>query len=138
MDPSALVEGGAKGLVRIAEAFRSAGISIVAIYLIKVAGHDGDDEWWELRLVSEDKSPDLNGRMIRELVELERAGRLPWIDHYVRFFIASIDDPEASRVIDYAQQFDRLPVVIRDVMWKGLFIEHALVAMVAERKAAAA
>ena len=137
MDPNVLVEGGAEGLVRIADAFRKGGFQVSSVYLLKLVTPDGDERW-TVTLVSEDKRPDLNGAMIRHLVQLEHDGALPRIDSWVRFRAATFDDPEASRVIDYAQQFNRLPVLIRDVMWQGLFIEYALVALAPERETAAA
>jgi hypothetical protein len=137
MDPLSLVTGGAEGLVRIAEAFRSKRVAVLGIYLIKQTGHD-DDERFTIRLVTDERSPHLERRMIYALIDLRRENALPWIDGSVRFDIVHIDDAEPSRVLEYAQQFDSLPVVIRDVMWKGLFIEYALVAVLPERAAVAA
>ena len=68
--------------------------------------------------------------MIYKLVRLRRDGKIPELDRDVRFDIVSADDAEASRVIDYARQYGVLPVVIHDAMWKGMFIEHAIVAEV--------
>jgi hypothetical protein len=66
--------------------------------------------------------------MIDKLVQLRRENALPEIDPGVRFDLISSDHVEAARVIDYARQIGKLPVTIRDTMWKGLFIEYALVA----------
>lgn len=137
MDSLFLVAGGVDGLVRIAEAFRSRGLEVSGIYLIKRTGYE-DDEKWIIRLISDQKSPDLNGQMIKALVSLERDRALPLIDPLVRVHIAPSDDPEAARVIDYTHRLGGAPAIIRDVMWQGLFIEYAVVALVPERDAAAA
>jgi hypothetical protein len=76
--------------------------------------------------------------MIVALIDLRREQALPRIDELVGFHIVDVDDPEASRVLDYAQRLGGPPVIIRDAMWQGLFIEYALVAMLPDRKAAAA
>ena len=68
--------------------------------------------------------------MISELVRLRQQNSLPQVDSSVRFDLVSLQDTEASRVLEYARKLGDPPVVIRDAMWKGLFIEHALVAEV--------
>ena len=137
MDPLSLVEGGADGLVQVAEAFRTKRLNVAGIYLIKQTGHAGDERWI-IRLVTEEKSPHLRRSMIVALVSLRREGALPRIDESVQFDIVHIDDPESVRVMRYAQALGGAPAVIRDVMWQGLFIEYAVVALIPERDAAAA
>jgi hypothetical protein len=66
--------------------------------------------------------------MVSKLVQLRRENALPRVSSDVRFDVIASDHLEAARVCDYARQFGELPVVIRDTMWKGLFIEYALVA----------
>lgn len=137
MDPLSLVEGGAEGLVRIAEAFRAKRLKISGIYLIKQTGHAGDERW-VIRLLTDEKSPHVKRNMIAALIDLRREETLPWIDDSVHFDIVHINDPEPIRVIQYARALGGPPVLIRDAMWQGLFIEYALVALVPERDAAAA
>jgi len=137
MDPGSLVEGGWEGLVRIANAFRSSGLPLTGIYLIKRSLPDGDEEW-VIPLVSDEKDPALARRMVDELIRLRRDQALPWIDPAVRIKIANSDDPEVSRVIGLAQRLGEPPIMIRDTMWDGLFIEYAMVALVPERAVAAA
>ena len=131
MDQVALVEGGAEGLKRIAETFRSKGIPVSAVYLIKLTSEDGFEDRI-IRLVADRRTIDLNlkRKMIYELVRLRRDNELPWIDPSVRFDIISSMDPEASRIIDYARRLGGPPVVIREATWQGFFIEYALVASV--------
>lgn len=137
MDPLLLVEGGVDGLVRIAEAFRSKRVNVSAVYLIKVTGHAGDERW-VIRLVTDEKSPHVRRNMIVALIGLRREEALPRIDDSVRVDIVHIDDPEPMRVIQYAQALGGSPVIIKDSMLQGLFVEYALVALVPERDAAAA
>ena len=56
MDSIGLVEGGVEGLGRIAVAFRSAGIPVTAVYLIKFTTDDDEDRW-VLRLIVEKTTP---------------------------------------------------------------------------------
>ena len=137
MDQVTLVEGGTEGLNRIAEAFRSKGVPVSGVYLIKVTSQDGF-EHWIIRLVVDRKTPDLKRKMIHELVRLRRDNRLPKVDPSVRFDVVSATDLEPSRVIDYAQRLGGAPVLIRDANWKGLFIEYALVASIPRTKVAVA
>jgi hypothetical protein len=127
MDQEALVEGGADGLIRIERAFQASGLAISGIYLIRLTSHDGFEEH-VIRLVSDQKTPDLTRKMIVELIKLRRNKDFPKVDPGVRFDMVSAGDLEASRIIDYARRLGGHPVVIRDAMWKGLFIEYALVA----------
>ena len=137
MDPLSLVEGGADGLVRIAEAFRGKRLNVSGIYLIKMTGHAGDERW-VIRLVTEEKSPHVKRRMIVALVSLRREGALPRIDDSVLLDTVHVDDFETVRIVQYTEALGGPPAVIRDVMWQGLFIEYAVVALVPERETAAA
>lgn len=137
MDSIGLVEGGVEGLVRIAVAFRAAGIPVTGVYLIKFTTDDNEDQW-VLRLVVQETSADLDRRMVTQLVALQRDRALPLIDPLIRIHIAASDDAEVSRVLDYAERLGGPPVIIRGVMWQGLFIEYAVVALIPERNAAAA
>lgn len=127
MDQDTLVEGGGKGLARIADAFRARGLPVSGIYLIRLTSEEGYAEW-VIRLLSDSKMPGLTRQMIDKLVQLRRENALPEVSPGVRFDMISSDHVEAARVIDYARQIGKLPVTIRDTMWKGLFIEYALVA----------
>ena len=129
MDQVTLVEGGADGLNRIADAFRSKGIPVSGVYLIKLTSQDGFEDWI-IRLVADREMPDLKRKMIHELVRLRRDNELPRVDPSVRFDVVWPTEPEASRIIEYVQRVGGPPVVIRDATWKGLFIEYALVASV--------
>lgn len=124
-----LIEGGAEGLTRIAQAFRSRGIDVSGVYLIKLTSGD-DSTDWVVRLVTSQQSPGAVRKMISELVQLRRENALPLMDPRVRMDIVSSEDPEAARVMDYARRLGSIPTIIRDVMWNGLFIEYALVAMI--------
>lgn len=137
MDPLSLVEGGAEGLIRVVEAFRAKRLKVSGIYLIRQTGHAGDERW-VVRLLTDEKSPQMKRSMIAALVGLRRERALPWIDDAVQFDIVHVDDPEPARVIQYAQALGGPPVLIRDAMWQGLFIEYAFVALVPKRDAAAA
>ena len=76
--------------------------------------------------------------MLTQLVAMQRDRTLPLIDPMIRIHIAASDDTEASRVLDYAERLGGPPVIIRGMMWQGLFIEYAVVARIPERNAAAA
>ncbi len=129
MDQGALVENGAEGLIRIAEAFRARGLPIAGVYLIKLTSEDGFEDWI-IRLVSDQYVQNLGRRMVSELIQLRRESALPRVSPGVRFDVVSSDDAEASRVIDYTRRLGGPPAEIRDAMWRGLFIEYALVASV--------
>jgi hypothetical protein len=130
MDQDVLVEGGAEGLDRIAEAFRSKGLPISGVYLTKLTSHDGFEEWIIRLIASARAVPDLKRQMIYALVELRRENKLPRIEAGVRFDIVDPVNGEASRIIEYTRRLGGAPALIRDTMWKGLFIEYALVASV--------
>jgi hypothetical protein len=129
MDQDVLVEGGASGLLRIQQAFQSKGLRVVGIYIIKLTSHDGYEER-VIRLVCDPENGDLTRAMIGQLVELRRDKEFPKVDTGVRFTVVGTNDMEAARIIDYAKQLGGPPVVIRDAVWHGLFIEYALVASV--------
>jgi hypothetical protein len=137
MDQVTLVEDGAEGLNRIAEVFRSRGVPVTGVYLIKVTSQD-EFEHWIIRLVVDRKTPDLTRKMIHELVRLRRDNQLPKVDPSIRFDIIPRTESEASRIIDYARSLGGPPVLIRDASWKGLFIEYALVASVPSTNVAVA
>src|SRR6516225_6460593 len=83
MDQVTLVEDGAEGLNRIAEVFRSRGVPVTGVYLIKVTSQD-EFEYWIIRLVVDRKIPDMTRKMIYELVRLRRDNQLPKVDPSVR------------------------------------------------------
>jgi hypothetical protein len=134
MDQVAVVDGDANGLLEIMEAFKARGLPVEGVYLIVLTSDDGFVERI-IRLVVPHRSHDLNHRMIAELVKLRRQGKLPRVDESVRFSLISADDPEADRVADYARRIG-VPGTVQDVMWRGLFIEYALVAKVPQMAAA--
>ena len=129
MDQNALVEDGDEGLIRILEAFASRGLNYTGIYLIALISNEGAVDN-VIRLISASDLPNQNRDMIYELVRLRRDNKLPWVDTKVRFSVVSESDMEAARLIDYVQQLGKVPTIIRDSMWKGLFIEYALVAKI--------
>jgi len=137
MDQNTLVEVDADVLNRIATAFRSRGIPVSGVYLTKLTSENGYEDRI-IRLVSERDLPNLKRKMIYELVTLRRENALPKVDSGIRFDIVPSNDPEASRVIEYTRELGGPPVLIRDVMWKGLFIEYALVASVPQTDVALA
>jgi len=122
MDTNALVEGGVAGLQRIVEALEQAGVDVVGAYLIRIGAPDGSDEI-NLRLVTDDPGHDVLFRY----VALRRAGKLPRISDEVTFTPVRPNNAEASRVLDYARQFDAPPVTLRGVGWKGVFFEDVVV-----------
>lgn len=126
MDQNTLVEGGDKGLLTIAEAFKNEGFPVAAIYLAKRTSIDGYMEWVVPVVLSPFPHADRR-RFIDVLVQLRRAKKLPFIDRSVRIDAVPPDHVEASRIIAYANQLGDLPLVIRDVLLDGVFIEYALV-----------
>lgn len=122
MDTNALVEGGAAGLQKIVEALEHEGVDVVGAYLIRISAPDDSDEI-DLRLVTNEPGHDVLFRYVL----LRRSGKLPKVADEVTFTPVHPNDAEASRVLDYARQFDAPPVTLRGVGWKGLFIEDAVV-----------
>lgn len=137
MDQNTLVEGGDAGLRAIAQAFREVGFPVTAIYLVQQTSQDGDLDW-VVRVVLFPFRPSLDREFIPKLVQLERDKKLPFIDQQVRVDAVSPEHIEAARVLDYARRMGEPPVVIRKVMWEGLYIEYALVAEYDRTTAAAA
>jgi hypothetical protein len=122
MDTASLVEGGAAGLERIVQLLDNAGVHVVGAYLIRVIG-EGDFEEVILRIVTADDGRDV----LRKYVALRSDGLLPHIAEEVSMSPVPPGNSEATRVLDYARQIGRLPVSIRGVVWKGLYIEDAVV-----------
>lgn len=114
---------------RIANAFRSKGLPVSGVYLIKLTSNDGYEERI-IRLIVDRETPDLKRQMIYKLVELRREGLLPQVDLGIRFDVVTAADSEAARIIEYTRRLGGPSALIRDTMWKGLFIEYALVASV--------
>lgn len=137
MDKATLVNRENDALNEVARVFRMNGIAVTGIYLIQLTAESGYSER-VVRLVTDRKLPNAQRDMIHKLVELRRNGKLPEVDGASRFDIVSADDAEASRIIDYARQYGSLPVLIDDTMWKGLFIEYAIVAELPQPAAALA
>jgi hypothetical protein len=137
MDQNALVEGGRDGLVAVADALCGAGFPVRAIYLVKRTGEDGYPDW-SITAVLSPFAPGMEVELVEAYVRLRRAGRLPHIDRSVRVNGVSLEHVEASRVIEYARRLGEPPVVIRDAMWDGLYIDYALVAEFEPSTAAAA
>lgn len=133
MDTNALVEGGVTGLQRIVEALEHEGVNVLGAYLIRISGPEGSEEI-DLRLVTEDPGPEV----LFKYVDLRRAGKLPKVADEVTFTPVRPNNIEASRVLDYARQFDAPPVTLRGVGWKGLFIEDAVVVKYPEEARAVA
>lgn len=133
MDTGQLVAGGAKGLAKVAELAREAGLPIYGVYLIKTTSDEGG-VYWNLRLIS----PVRSRTVIEEIVRLRSAGSLPAMDFGVRIKGVPLDDPEARRVIAYAERAGELPVEIIDTPIDGLFVEYALVADLKRPEKAAA
>jgi hypothetical protein len=122
MDSSALVEDGAAGIERIVARLEERGVQVPGAYLIQVIGAESFEEF-NLRIVTNDDPRDV----LYKYVALRRDGLLPWISEDVTMTPVSPGNIEASRVLDYARQIGRLPTRIRGVVWKGLYIEDAIV-----------
>lgn len=134
MDTSALVENGPNGIERIVSLLEQRGIHILGAYLIGTTVADDEFEEIKLRIVTEDE-----GQRVRlAYAGLRRDGLLPQMSEDVTTTPIRPDDLEASRVLDYARQIGRPPVRIRGVVWKGLYIEDALVVRYPEHATAAA
>jgi hypothetical protein len=108
---------------RVADAFRRAGVNVEGAYLIKTTS-DENSAFWSIKVVTRHDSRDF----IYKLVDLRRTGALGKAGYDISINAEKPTSIEASRVLDYAAQFNRAPVKIRGVYWKGLFIEYALVA----------
>ena len=126
MDQNTLVEGGDAGLVSIANAFSASGFPVKAIYLVKRTSVDGDVDW-VIPVVLATFRPGSDRDFIYELARLRRDKKLPFIDEQVRINAVPADHIEASRVIDYATRLGEPPIVIRNAIWDGLYIDYALV-----------
>lgn len=133
MDLHALVEGGLDGLERIAARLEERRIRLLGAYLIQVIGAENFEEF-NLRLVTHDD----HRSVLYEYVSLRRDGQLPWISEDVTMTPVDPDNLEASRVLDYARQIGHLPARIRGVVWRGLYIEDAIVVRCAQLQRAAA
>jgi len=137
MDQNTLVEGGDAGLRAIADQFRRSGFPVDSIYLVKRTSVDGGVDWVVNAVVSPFR-PGLDRDFLYQLVRLRREDRLPFVDEQVRLNAVSPDHVEAKRIIDYARRMGEPPVVIRNVLWDGLYIDYALVAEYDRTTAAAA
>jgi hypothetical protein len=122
MDTGELVEGGAAGLGAIVNALERAGVNVIGAYLIRITATDGFEDA-SLRIVTND-----DGReVLYKYVGLRRDGAFPKISGDVTMTPVRPSDIEASRVLDYARRIGNPPVKIRGVLWRGLYIEDALV-----------
>jgi hypothetical protein len=135
MGKSPLVDFGAEDLTRIAQAFRERGLPVTGIYFI-ISTSDDELEDRIVRLVVDHMPLNMKRQMIYEVVNLRREGRLPDFAAGVRFDLVEPFDDEAGRVIDYTRRLGGPPAIIRDVLWKGLFIEYAIVAEVPQTELA--
>jgi hypothetical protein len=122
MDTSELVEGGAVGLGAIVNALEGAGVNVIGAYLIRTIATNGFEDA-VLRIVTNDDGRDV----VYKYVRLRRDGRLPKISEDVSMAPVYPGNVEASRVLEYARQVGTPPVKIRKVLWRGLYIEDALV-----------
>ena len=113
----------AEDLFRISNALKESGVDVRAIYFIKVTTVE-DSIFWNIRVVTDHDSRDF----FFKLWELRKAGRIPSIDPDIRIKAIRPNSIEAQRVLEYALQFRMAPVVISNVVWKGLYIEYAIVA----------
>src|SRR5205823_5562289 len=133
MDTGELVEGGAAGLAKITRVLEDAGVNVIGAYLIRVTATDGTEDA-ALRIVTND-----DGReVLYKYVRLRRDSLFPAISDYVSMTPVHAGDVEAARVLDYARQMGNPPVKIRGVLWRGLYIEDALVVKYPMPEAAAA
>ena len=134
MDSSALVEDGPKGIERVVSLLEQRGIRVLGAYLIGTTSADEESEEVKLRIVTED-----DGQRVRlAYAGLRRDGLLPAMSEDVAVTPVRSEDNEASGVLDYARQIGHPPVRIRGVVWKGLFIEDALVVRYPEHATATA
>lgn len=128
MDPSTLVEGGSTGLDVVAEAFRSEGFPVEAIYLIRRRSLEDEETYWALVLVVSPFQPNDEANAIGCYSMLHQAGRLPEIESGVRFELVPPDHIEASRLLAYVRRRGSPPIVLRNVGTQGLLIDYAMVA----------
>jgi hypothetical protein len=133
MDTASLVEGGAAGLERIVQLLDEAGIHIIGAYLIRVIGA-GDFEEVNLRIATPDDGRDVLSKYVR----LRRDKLLPRIAEEVTMTPVRPNNVEATRVLDYARSIGNPPVTIKGVVWKGLYIEDAVVVKYPEAERAVA
>lgn len=118
-----LVEGGAEGLDRIAEALRQQGLPIEGVYLVRLGFEDGGSEW-VIRIVS--PATDQRSILVPAL-SLRRAARLPAINEKVRFSPLRPDHPEAARILAYARKYRERPLQLEGIGLDGLYVDYALV-----------
>ncbi len=133
MDPGSLVEGGEAGLRKIAQAFRDDGADVQGIYLIRLRSEDGIAEWIVRIITGEDVRS-----MIYRHVKLRRAGKLPRFFVPVRYDYLRADNPEASRIIEYANEMGEPTLTIEDGAWRGMYFEYVFVASYPRKDTAAA
>lgn len=122
MDPGALVEGGADGLLAIVAALEQQGVAIRGAYLIKVTSVEGFEQT-SFRIVTDSDSRDV----IYKFIELRRQRKIPALADEVRISPIRPNHIEASRVLDYASRLGTPIVSINGVYWKGIFIQEAFV-----------
>jgi len=108
----------AEDLRSIASEFRSAGVEVLGIYFVRHA-----IATQSVKVVTWHDSHDF----IYKLVALKRKNRLPFVASEVPINPEKPDSIEAERILDYASKFSSLPVTVRGVHWKGLYIDYALV-----------
>lgn len=128
MDQNTLVDGGDEGLRRIADAFRTEGFPVRAIYLTNRRSYVTDEARWTIVIVVDPFRDGTDSDFIIAYTDLRRSGKLPYIDSGIRVQAVPADNVEASRTLEYARAVGRQPLVIRDAFWRGLSIEHVLVA----------
>lgn len=122
MDTGSLVAGGTSGLQAIVNALEGQGINVAAAYLIRITAADGFQET-DFRIVTEDDGHDV----LYKYVKLRRDGALPDVSEEITLTPVGLNNAEATRVLDYARRIGKPPVSIQGVVWKGLYIEDAVV-----------
>jgi hypothetical protein len=128
MDSSTLVEGGADGLRRLADAYREDGFPVEAVYLIQRRSLEDDGSYWAVVLVISPFQTTTESSAIVAYVRLGQAHRLPAIAPEVRLEWVPPDHVEASRLLAYVRRNGAPPMVLRNVGTNGLLIDYALVA----------
>lgn len=123
-----MVAGDDDGLRNIAAAFRSSGVPVQAIYLIKRLSFDFDEPIWTVVAVVEPFARETHGRFTAAQVRLRRAGKFPAVDPAVRMSAVPADDPEAATLLAYARRFGPPPLTLRDIHIDGRHVEFALIA----------
>ncbi len=122
MDTNLLVAGGDEGLRRIAEGLERNGVRLNGAYAIRVTTPDGV-AYVHFTVVTDDDPR----TVIFKYGDLRKRNIVPSLASHVRFSPRRSNYVEADRVLDYARKVGSPIVRITNVIWRGLYIEDAVV-----------